>query len=181
MRYVNFLVFRYVEYQGPAAGCIKQRMVSGNGVTMSWMKKARRVKLLLLLWGWDEDAFPLPADVIVHAWSFNSCTMPKMSFLCLHVCPLSLHWVSSMFMFYLMAKEQQVKPVSATRRQVRFSYPLELPASRVVHLYPQYRWCSPNTEGLSTLGKGGLDWDCKGKKFLNWKSLHVRIIKNKYI
>lgn len=61
-----------------------------------------------------------------------------------------------MFMFCLMAKEQQVKPVSATRRQVRFSYPLELPASRVVHLHPQYRWCSPNKEGLSTLGKDGL-------------------------
>lgn len=67
-----------------------------------------------------------------------------------------------MFMFCLMAKEQQVKPVSATRRQVRFSYPLELPASRVVHLYPQYRWCSPNKEGLSTLGKGGLG--CLGKR-----------------
>ncbi len=42
-----------------------------------------------------------------------------------------------------------MKPVSATRRQVRFSYPLELPASRVVHLPPQYRWHSPNKEGLS--------------------------------
>lgn len=42
-----------------------------------------------------------------------------------------------------------MKPVSATRRQVRFSHPLELPASRVVHLPPQYRWHSPNKEGLS--------------------------------
>lgn len=78
----------------------------------------------------------------------------------------------------LMAKEQQLKPVSATRRQVRFSYPLELPASRVVHLYPQYRWCSPNTEGLSTFGKGGLDRDYKGEKFTSLKSLPVRIVRN---
>lgn len=42
-----------------------------------------------------------------------------------------------------------MKPVGAPRRQVRFSYPLELPASRVVHLPPQYRWHSPNKEGLS--------------------------------
>lgn len=48
-----------------------------------------------------------------------------------------------------MAKEQQVKPVGAARRQVRFSYPLELPASRVVYVYPQYRWRSPNKEGFS--------------------------------
>ncbi|MED6237230.1 hypothetical protein ATANTOWER_021117 [Ataeniobius toweri] len=46
-------------------------------------------------------------------------------------------------------REQQVKPVSASRRQVRFSHPLELPSSRVVHLSPKYRWHSPNKEGLS--------------------------------
>lgn len=62
------------------------------------------------------------------------------------VSPLSLPYVC---MFCLTAKEQQVKPVSATRRQVRFSYPLELPAPRVVHLPPQYRWHSTNKEGLS--------------------------------
>lgn len=75
-----------------------------------------------------------------------------------------------------------MKPVSATRRQVRFSYPLELPASRVVHLYPQYRWCSPNTEGLSTFGKGGLDRDYKGGEIhLTLKSLRVGVVRNKDI
>jgi len=62
------------------------------------------------------------------------------------VSPLSLPCVC---MFCLTAKEQQVKPVSAPRRQVRFAYPLELPASRVVHLPPKYRWHSLNKEGLS--------------------------------
>lgn len=85
-----------------------------------------------------------------------------------------------MFMFCLMAKEQQVKPVSATRRQVRFSYPLELPASRVVHLYPQYRWCSPNKEGLSTLGKGGPAGQGKWRsRLLTYGHLHVGSVRSK--
>ncbi|KAM6977673.1 serine/threonine-protein kinase OSR1b [Aplochiton taeniatus] len=43
-------------------------------------------------------------------------------------------------------REQQHKPVP--RRQVRFSLPLERPPSRVVISPPQYRWLSPNKEGL---------------------------------
>lgn len=89
-----------------------------------------------------------------------------------------------MFMFCLMAKEQQVKPVSAARRQVRFSLPLELPASRVVHLYPRYRWCSLNKEGLSALGKGGLQ--ISGEEAImggiidfDLQSLHVWKARNK--
>nr|XP_057916243.1 serine/threonine-protein kinase OSR1b isoform X2 [Doryrhamphus excisus] len=60
-------------------------------------------------------------------------------------------------------REQQVKPVGAPRRQVRFSYPLELPASRVVHLPPQYRWRSPNKEGLSLARQAGFTYSQEGR------------------
>ncbi|TWW54022.1 Serine/threonine-protein kinase OSR1, partial [Takifugu flavidus] len=43
-------------------------------------------------------------------------------------------------------REQQVKPVNATRRQVRFSYPLELPASRS----PRVKEGSQNSEVFQT-------------------------------
>ncbi|XP_069368168.1 serine/threonine-protein kinase OSR1b isoform X3 [Paralichthys olivaceus] len=43
-------------------------------------------------------------------------------------------------------REQQVKPVSAPRRQVRFSYPLELPASRS----PRVKEGSQNSEVFQT-------------------------------
>lgn len=86
---------------------------------------------------------------------FNRCTLfvNGHSHVCAVAClcivsPLSLPCMC-VCVFCLTAKEQQVKPVSAPRRQVRFSYPLELPASRVVHLPQQYRWHSPNKEGLS--------------------------------
>ncbi|XP_061569202.1 serine/threonine-protein kinase OSR1b isoform X3 [Cololabis saira] len=46
----------------------------------------------------------------------------------------------------LALREQQVKPVSATRRQVRFSYPLELPASRS----PRVKEGSQNSEIFQT-------------------------------
>lgn len=45
---VMICVIRYAECRGPAAGCIKQRTGNGNGVMMSWMKKARRAKQPLL-------------------------------------------------------------------------------------------------------------------------------------
>ncbi|XP_029698430.1 serine/threonine-protein kinase OSR1b isoform X1 [Takifugu rubripes] len=44
------------------------------------------------------------------------------------------------------SREQQVKPVNATRRQVRFSYPLELPASRS----PRVKEGSQNSEVFQT-------------------------------
>lgn len=82
--------------------------------------------------------------LLLYCWNchFHVCAVTRLS----TVSPLSL---SCVCMFCLAAKEQQVKPVNAPRRQVRFSYPLELPASRVVHLPPQYRWHSPNKEVLS--------------------------------
>ncbi|KAM8881762.1 serine/threonine-protein kinase OSR1b isoform 2-T2 [Synchiropus picturatus] len=44
------------------------------------------------------------------------------------------------------SREQQVKPVGGPRRQVRFSYPLELPASRS----PRVKEGSPNAEAFPT-------------------------------
>ena len=83
-----------------------------------------------------------------HVLSVNRCSLVNLSCACLSIAsPLSLPLY--VCMFCPMAKEQQVKPVSAPRRQVRFAYPLELPTSRVVHLSHKYRWLSPNKEGLS--------------------------------
>lgn len=48
-------------------------------------------------------------------------------------------------------KEQQVKPAGATRRHVRFSLPLELPASRVVVTFRRYTWRSANQEASPSL------------------------------
>lgn len=44
-------VFRYGEFLAPVGDSIKQKMESGNGAMMNWMKRARRAKLLLLPYG----------------------------------------------------------------------------------------------------------------------------------
>ncbi|XP_059901429.1 serine/threonine-protein kinase OSR1b isoform X2 [Gadus macrocephalus] len=46
-------------------------------------------------------------------------------------------------------REQQSKAVCAPRRQVRFSFPLELPTARVVLLPTQYTWLFLTRKGLS--------------------------------
>jgi len=155
-------VVRYAECQVPVVGCIKRRMANGNGVMMSWMKKVKRAERPWLPCGWDEPASCFaPSHALGNAfgtrWMSCQSDVWTVTHVCAAacVCPLSLHWVSRVCVCVCVcsvwrpAEEQQVKPVSATRRQVRFAYPLELPTSRVVHLPPQYRWRSPNKEGLS--------------------------------
>lgn len=95
---------RCVVYQVPVAGCIKQRMVNGNGVTMSWMKKVKRAKQLLLLWGWDDtSSFSRVCTINTHCcFTVHVCSFNQHYALNCHVCaiacltvvsPLSLPYV----------------------------------------------------------------------------------------